>query len=120
MPTTNAMTSSDGDRPANWRPMFLYAASLAVVSIVGSLIVVVLAESVFRSAEAWTAAGILWAYSVPPMALLSGASCFAYKFYRRATSAWTTSLFYFSNLAVIIVAAVGLAYGALWLERMRG
>ena len=90
-----------------------YAFSLAVSATLVRLVVVVASEALFPSAESWTGAGILWAFSIPGIVALSACSCLVYPAYRRAANPTATGLIYLGNLACVAVGGPLLTYGFL-------
>jgi hypothetical protein len=91
----------------------LYVGSIAVNTILGSLLAIVAARNVFPSGEAWIAAGVLWAFSLPSFLVLSVLSWFVYVRYRQAKSAMVTGLIYAGNLLVVLAGGFALTYWAL-------
>jgi len=98
-----------GDQIHIW-PRLAYVSSLAFSACVGSLLLIVGAQSRFSSGEAWIEVGVLWAFSIPAAIVLSACSWFIYPAFRRAAGVATPSIIYVVNLASVAIGAPVLTY----------
>jgi hypothetical protein len=89
----------------------LYVSSIAAIAGLSSFLTVVAAKSWFPSGEAWEGAGLLWAFSVPSIVVLSALSWPVYVRYRRAHTMKATTLIYLANVIGILIGGFAATYG---------